>query len=167
MDSAAALALAGGMFGKSTRLRIGDALPPLDGIVEVEGRGAVSLKEYLGSGLGFVFFFPRSDTPGCSAQACSLRDAYSELEDRGVKVLGVSGDKVVRQQRFKDKRKLPYPLFSDDEGKVAKAFGVPSFLGIVKRQAFLFREGELVWKDESASTRDQAEDVLKALESLG
>lgn len=117
-------------------------------------------------GLVLVFFYPKAGTPGCVAQACSLRDAYPELARRGIDVIGVSGDRLEAQRRFQERRQLPYDLVSDRHCLVMKAFGVPCFLRFAKRQAFLFKDGKLVWKDLAASTRGQAKDVLAAIDHL-
>jgi len=115
------------------------------------------------SGWLLVYFYPRADTPGCTRQACSLRDSYAELLDHGVQVFGVSLDSVSRQKRFRDKYHLPFPLLADTDGRLAKAFGVPTSFGFSRRQAFLFRAGRLVWRDLAAATDQQAADVMEAL----
>lgn len=114
-----------------------------------------------------VFFYPKAHTPGCTKQACSLRDAYKELSEAGVKVIGVSNDKVKAQKSFTEKHKLPFTLLADSEAKVIKAFGVPQTpgVGFARRQAYLFKEGKLIWKDEKASTKKQAEDVLAQIKN--
>lgn len=121
-------------------------------------------KEYnLGAGTsGFllVYFYPKADTPGCTAQACSLRDAYTALTAKGVKVIGVSSDKPESQKAFRDKHKLPFTLLADTDHQVTTAFGVPTVMGFATRQAYLFKNGVLVWKDEHASTAKQADDIL-------
>lgn len=119
-----------------------------------------------GSGLRLVFFYPKAETPGCIAQACSLRDAFEELSDAGVEIVGVSADKVETQRKFRENRRLPFRLVSDREKRVMKAFGVPATLGFAKRQAYLFKEGKLAWKDEKAATKKQAEEALEAVRSL-
>lgn len=110
-----------------------------------------------------VYFYPKADTPGCTRQACSLRDAFAELSAKGVKVIGVSNDTPQAQKAFKDKFRLPFDLLADEDGAITNAFGVPKTLGFTKRQAFLFKDGKLVWRDLAASTDQQAADVLKAL----
>lgn len=124
----------------------------------------VKLAEAGAKGYTLVYFYPKADTPGCTKQACSLRDSYEALTNKGVKVFGVSMDKVPAQKAFKDKYKLPFELIADPEGKVVDAFGVPKKMGFASRQAFLFKDGKLVWEDQNASTEKQAEDVLKFLE---
>jgi peroxiredoxin Q/BCP len=115
------------------------------------------------AGYLLVYFFPKADTPGCTKQACSLRDSYAPLTAKGVKIFGVSTDSVKAQKAFKEKYQLPFDLLADEDGAVIAAFGVPKTLGFAKRQAYLFKDGKLVWRDLSASTEQQAADVLKVL----
>ncbi len=112
-----------------------------------------------------VYFYPKADTPGCTKQACSLRDSFATLTEKGVTVYGASLDDVAAQKAFAEKYKLPFTLLADKEGKVADAFGVPHLAGFAKRQAFLFKEGKLVWRDLSASTDQQAADVIKVIDT--
>lgn len=142
-------------------LDIGAALPAVE--QKNQDDHAVTLAAVGITGYLLVYFYPKADTPGCTKQACSLRDSYATLTDKGVKILGVSMDKVPAQKAFKDKYKLPFDLLADSDGTVVKAFGVPSAMGFSKRQAFLFKDGKLVWRDLSAATDKQAEDVLKIL----
>ncbi len=145
-------------------LAVGAALPAVaqqnqDGkVVELARAGA--------SGYLLVYFYPKADTPGCTKQACSLRDAYATLaEKKAVKIFGVSVDSVKAQKAFKDKYQLPFELLADADASVVSGFGVPKTLGFAKRQAFLFKDGKLIWRDLSAATDQQAADVLKALEA--
>lgn len=112
-----------------------------------------------------VYFYPKADTPGCTAQACSLRDSYAELQKKGVAIFGVSTDSVEDQKKFKEKHKLPFTLLSDKNKNVAKAFDVSVNMGFASRQAFLISDNKVVWLDKSASTKEQAQDILKFLES--
>jgi peroxiredoxin Q/BCP len=120
----------------------------------------VKISEARLSGYLLVYFYPKADTPGCTKQACSLRDSYAELVGKGVRILGVSMDSPKAQKAFKEKYKLPFDLLADEDGSVIKAFGVPKKIGFTSRQAFLFKDGKLVWRDRSASTDKQAADVL-------
>ena len=113
-----------------------------------------------------MYFYPKADTGGCTAQGCSLRDAYADLTAQGVKVVGVSTDAVAAQKAFREKNRFPFPLLADTDKKVTAAFGVPTTLGFASRQAFLFKDGKLVWRDLKASTAQQAADVLAALKTL-
>ncbi|MCX7869935.1 MAG: peroxiredoxin, partial [Terrimicrobiaceae bacterium] len=105
--------------------------------------------------------------PGCTAQACSLRDAMSELEGRGLRILGVSGDSPEGQKKFKEKHNIPFTLISDKQGEVAKAFGVPTMMGIPARQSFLIKDGKVAWVTTKAKTGDHASEVKEALAKLG
>lgn len=126
----------------------------------------LKLGELYSANIVLVYFYPKADTPGCTAQACSLRDAYTELTDQGVKVVGVSLDDAKTQKAFKEKYDLPFTLVADPEGEVADAFGVSHSGGFASRQAFLIQEGKVIWHDSSASTTKQAEDVLEQLKTL-
>ncbi len=126
----------------------------------------LSFSETYKKGVTLVYFYPKADTPGCTAEACSLRDDYEILRAKGVNVIGVSEDKVASQKKFEEKYKLPFPLVADADGAVAKAFGVPALLGFAKRQSFLIKDGKIAWRDLNASTKKQAADVLKAFDGL-
>jgi thioredoxin-dependent peroxiredoxin len=114
-----------------------------------------------------VYFYPRADTPGCTAQGCSLRDAYEKLTEKGVAVIGVSTDTVERQAAFKAKYNLPFTLLADTGKNVLKAFGVGSAFGFSSRQAYLIHEGKVVYADHEGSTRQQADDILGFLAKEG
>lgn len=96
-----------------------------------------------------------------------MRDANEELQKQGVKIFGVSFDTVEAQKQFAEEQELPYDLIADPEGTVVKAFGVPARGKFASRQAFLFKDGKLVWRDLSASTAEQGADVLEALKEAG
>ena len=150
---------------QDSNLKLGDSIP--DVTVNDQNDNAVNLLQEAKSGYILFFFYPRALTPGCTAQACSLRDAYSELQEKGVKIFGVSTDTVEKQKKFADKHSLPYLLLADAEKKVIDSFGVPLRNNTsASRQAFLFKDSKLVWLDTKASTDKQAEDVLNALEKL-
>ena len=127
-----------------------------------QGR-AVRLADFYGEGFTLIYFYPKADTPGCTAQACSLRDDFQELRDRGVRVIGVSSDGPAAQMKFKEKYRLPFTLLADEDGSIARAFGVRLILGMPHRQAFLIKDGIVVWRDLSASTKNQAKDVLRVV----
>lgn len=100
------------------------------------------------TGYTLVCFYPKGMTAGCTAQARSLRDAYTALQEKGVKVFGVSLDPVETQKQFEQKEHLPFELLSDTDRQVTSAFGVALFKNaFVTRQAYLFKDGKLVWLD--------------------
>ncbi len=114
-------------------------------------------------GWTLVYFYPKADTPGCTAQACSLRDHFHEFTSLGVKIFAVSRDKGPALKAFKKKYSLPFSMISDLDSRLMKSFGVPKWFGFASRQAFLFKEGTLIWRDLVGSTRTQADEVLRAI----
>ena len=154
-----------GLLSPGRQLEIGDPAPEVEGVDE-EGN-PIRLNDYCRESFTLVYFFPKADTPGCTAQACALRDEFSELSARHVRVVGISADSAEALRKFKAKHHLPFPLMMDEGQKMSLAFGVPTILGMTHRQSFLLRDGRLVWRDLHASTRWQARDVLQAVDSLG
>jgi peroxiredoxin Q/BCP len=148
----------------AAELVVGDAAPRIEAVDE-DGE-TVRLGDLYEGGYTLVYFYPKADTPGCTKQACSLRDAYERLTDRGVQVVGVSTDGVEAQKKFKQKHDLPFTLIADTDKRVLEAFGVPVRFGFAARQAFLIKDGTVVWRDTSASTGEQASDVLAAIAEL-
>ena len=152
-------------FAGAEPLAVGAAAPDVSS-VDQDGKAVELSKEYA-KGPTLVYFYPKADTPGCTKQACSIRDDWAKLQEKGVNVLGVSEDKPESQKKFKDKYNLPFTLIADSDGKVAKAFGVPlNVMGMTARQSFLIKDGKVVWNMLKASTSEHAADVLKAYESL-
>lgn len=144
-------------------LQLGDALPQ---VTANNQQGAPeNLTDHATAPWLLVYFYPKANTPGCTAQACSLRDHWDDLLAAGIAVVGVSKDSVTAQQKFSQQKNLPFTLLADESGIVADAFGVPHLAGVTKRSAFLFRQGSLIWKDLAASTTQQAADVLKVVEN--
>lgn len=152
-------------------LPLGAQAPAVTGVTDTGDKldfAATYLKGYT-----LVYFFPKADTPGCTAEGCSLRDAFQDLSDKGVTVIGVSTDDVAAQKAFKEKYHFPFTLVADKDQTVVKAFGVPTkeipMMGaLAARQSFLIsKDGKIVWRDLKASTKQQAADVLKALKELG
>jgi len=104
-----------------TTLTIGDKAPNFSAL-DQEGN-TISLEDYKGKKL-VIFFYPKASTPGCTAEACNLKDNYKTFQAQGYDILGVSADSAKRQQNFKNKYELPYPLLADEDKKVIEAFGV-------------------------------------------
>lgn len=154
-------------FSRAEPLAVGDAAPKLSATTETGA--TLTLGDVYPKGFTLVYFYPKADTPGCTAQGCSLRDAYEELGKMGVTVIGVSTDGVEAQKKFKEKYNLPFTLLADTDKKVMEAFGqTGGMMGFASRQAFLInKEGKIVWRDLKASTKQQAQDVLAALKQLG
>lgn len=158
------IALAAAFSLQAEPLEVGAQAPAVTG---VDQNGApFQLGRLYSDGYVLVYFYPRADTRGCTAQACSLRDAYEVLTERGVKVVGVSADTTEAQKAFEEKYTLPFTLLADTDHTVINAFGVPLRGTTATRQAFLIHNGVVVWRDLSASTEEQAQDVLAALDKL-
>ncbi len=145
-------------------VEVGDKAPDITAVNHLNKN--YSFKDHYQKGFLLVFFYPRANTPGCTAQNKSLRDSFSVLNAKNISIVGVSTDSVSKQQEFHSSLKLPFDLISDEDEHVAKAFGVPVRLGFASRQAFLLKDGKVVWVDHDASTEKQAEDVLDAVDRL-
>lgn len=104
-----------------TSLKIGDKAPQFEA-KDQEGN-TIRLSDYAGKKL-VLFFYPKASTPGCTAEACNLSDNYASFLEKGYDVLGVSADSAKRQQNFKNKYELPYPLLADEDKAVIEAFNV-------------------------------------------
>ncbi|HEU4449200.1 MAG TPA: thioredoxin-dependent thiol peroxidase [Gaiellaceae bacterium] len=118
-----------------------------------------------------LYFYPKDDTPGCTTQACSFRDAYAEFEDRGIVVLGVSPDTAASHARFREKHELPFTLLADPDHEVAGRYGVwvertirgKTSMGI-KRSTFLVdADGTVAKAMIGVRPEGHAEEVLAAL----
>lgn len=141
-------------------LELGAPAPQVS-TIDHEGN-PIDLGAALAEGTSVVFFYPKALTPGCTKQACSLRNAWDELQAREVKIFGISIDSAATQKRFRDQHTLPFTLIADSDKAVSKAFGRHRF----SRQAYIFQSGKLVWRDLKAATSAQAEEVLAALDTL-
>jgi peroxiredoxin Q/BCP len=148
----------------SRAIDLGAPAPEVSG-TDQDGN-SVSFPDIYKKGVTLVYFYPKADTPGCTKEACSLRDSIADLRGRNLQILGVSEDQPGAQKKFQVKYNLPFTLIADHDGAVAKAFGVPTTMGFAKRQSFLIQDGKIVWRDLNASTSQQAADVAKALDGL-
>ncbi|MCQ0112188.1 peroxiredoxin Q/BCP [Zhouia amylolytica] len=128
----------------------------------------VSLSDFKGKKL-IVFFYPKASTPGCTAEACNLRDHYKELQDKGYELLGVSADSEKRQSNFKNKYEFPFPLLADEEKEVINIFGVwglKKFMGKeydgIHRKTFILDENGVVERViDKVKTKDHAAQILE------
>lgn len=146
-------------------LKQGDAVPNFT--AKDEQGNTVSLNDYHGKKL-VVFFYPKASTPGCTIEACNLRDNYKALQAQGYELLGVSADSEKRQANFKNKYEFPFPLLADEDKAVINAFGVwgpKKFMGReydgIHRMTFLIDEKGVVERViEKVKTKDHASQIL-------
>jgi peroxiredoxin Q/BCP len=138
--------------------------------LETDAGETVSLSDFRGKPV-VLYFYPKDDTPGCTAQACGIRDAYGEFERAGAVVLGVSPDKVRKHVKFKEKYDLPFTLLADPEHEVAESYGVwgeKRYMGRtyegVNRTTFLVApDGSVAKVMQDVKPDSHADDVLAAL----
>ncbi|MBE9059493.1 peroxiredoxin [cf. Phormidesmis sp. LEGE 11477] len=125
---------------------------------------SVSLSDFSGKTV-VIYFYPKDDTPGCTKQANSFRDSYSEYEGKDIVVLGVSMDDETSHKAFKEKFNLPFPLIVDSDGAITKAFDVEGG-GYAKRITFVINgEGTITQVYDTINTETHASDVLAGLAS--
>jgi thioredoxin-dependent peroxiredoxin len=110
-------------------IKIGDKAPDFT-LPRQDGTPA-SLKELLQKSAVVLYFYPKDDTPGCTKEACSFRDAYESFKEAGAEVVGISSQSTASHQAFASKYRLPFTLVSDEGGKVRGQYGVPSTLGLL------------------------------------
>jgi peroxiredoxin Q/BCP len=141
--------------------------------------------DHVGKSVLVVYFYPADFTGGCTAQACGFRDDYQKLADKGVQVVGVSGDSAHSHALFKEKHKLPFTLLADEHGKLAKMFGVPTRPGgefhtridgkdeLIKRGVTEMRwtfvigkDGKLAYKNEKVNAGKDSKAILEVVERL-
>ena len=148
-----------------THLKVGDPAPDFSGL-DQHGN-AISKADFAGKKI-VLYFYPKDDTPGCTAEACSFRDGYQDLLNAGYAIVGVSPDSVKKHAKFVDKYSLPFPLIADEDRKVIDAYGVwgrKKFMGReydgVYRETFVIgTDGTLERILEKVDTKDSAGQIL-------
>jgi peroxiredoxin Q/BCP len=141
------------------------ATAPLFDAVAHNGQ-RVSLKELRGRPV-VLYFYPKDDTPGCTREACELRDAYEPISRLGAVIIGVSTQDNVSHQAFAVKHKLPFLLVPDHDGMIAAAYGVPLRLGLAKRVTFIIgRDGVVARVFPDVTPSGHAAEVLEILRAL-
>jgi peroxiredoxin Q/BCP len=113
-----------------------------------------------------LFFYPKDDTPGCTAEACAFRDSFADLQELGAELWGVSGDDAASHQRFALRHQLPFPLLVDSGNRLRKAFGVPSVLGLLPGRVTYVIDGEGVIRHVFNNLLDGAAHRREAIEAL-
>lgn len=149
-----------------SKLSIGDKAPHFEA-QSYEGK-TISLSDYAGKSIVILYFYPRDNTPGCTKEACSMRDGMDELSGLGIQVLGVSTDSVKSHEKFRDKFKLNFPLLSDKSKEIVKAYDVQSAFGSASRKSFLIDKNGVIrhiWN--KVKTSDHANEVMDKVKELG
>ena len=154
-----------------TTLRQGDAAPYFE--AQDQNGNTISLDTMRGKRF-VLYFYPKDNTSGCTAEACSLRDHYTELKAKGMEVIGVSIDSAASHQKFIDKHELPFTLIADTDKKLVEAMGVwgeksmygRKYMGTYRTTFLINEEGivEKVFLPKEIKTKTHAEQILKAIE---
>ncbi|MCZ4319588.1 thioredoxin-dependent thiol peroxidase [Aequorivita viscosa] len=146
-------------------LQAGDKAP--DFKVNDQDGNSISSEDYKGK-KWIVFFYPKASTPGCTAEACNLRDNYKELQNQGYELLGVSADSEKRQKNFKEKYDFPFPLLADEKKEVINGFGVwgpkkfmgKTYEGIHRKTFIMDEKGTITRVIDKVKTKDHAAQIL-------
>lgn len=150
----------------SDSLKVGNKAPDFES--ETYGGEKIKLSDHYSRGIVALYFYPKDNTPGCTKEACSLRDGMDDLSKLGVTVLGVSTDGVKAHENFRAKYDLNFPLISDKSKEIIKLYDVKSAFGTAKRVTFLIdRGGEIkhIWK--KVNTKNHSEEVIEKIRELG
>ena len=134
----------------------------------------VSLKDFRDSHNVVVYFYPKAMTPGCTVQACGLRDSHKDLEKYDAVALGISPDPVERLKKFEDKHDLNFTLLSDEDHAIAEKYGVwglkkfmgREFMGILRTTFIIDKQGRLVHIMDKVKTKTHHDDVVEILKGL-
>jgi thioredoxin-dependent peroxiredoxin len=110
-------------------IQIGDKAP--DFTLPAQNGAQVRLRDRFGERIVVLYFYPKDETSGCTAEACAFRDSFEVFAEAGAEVIGVSSDSVDKHAAFAEHHKLPFTLVSDEKGQVRKTYGVPSLLGVI------------------------------------
>jgi len=156
------------IFFIMTKLKEGDLAPDFKA-VDQDGN-EISLSQFKGKKV-VLYFYPKDNTPGCTAEACNIRDNYDDFLQKGFVVLGVSGDSEKSHQNFKTKHNLPFPLISDPDRKVISAFSAwgeksmygKIFHGIIRKTFIIDEEGKIEKIIEKVKTKDHSKQIFSEL----
>jgi peroxiredoxin Q/BCP len=146
--------------------KVGEKAPDFE--AETYSGKKIKLSDFIKNKAVALYFYPRDNTPGCTKEACSMRDGMKELEKLGVQVLGVSTDSVKSHEGFRDKYSLNFPLVSDKSKNIVKTYGVESDFGSARRITFLIdKTGTIrhVW--EKVNTASHSDEVISKVKELG
>ena len=164
-------------------VKVGDTAPAFDA-TDDQGKTWKS-GDHIGKKVVVIYFFPADFTGGCTKQACAFRDASDKLTDKGIEVIGISGDSPKNHELFKKHHKLTFTLLADEEGAIAKKFGVPVNKGgevtvkdlenlVIKQGVrterwtiIIGKDGKVIAKDKVTAPADDPKRVLEIIEKAG
>ena len=150
------------------KIKAGDKAP--DFALKSQDGEVVSLADLLSRGNLVVYFYPKDNTPGCTAEAGAFRDSYPKFGELGAEVVGVSSDSVGSHKGFAEQCRLPFRILSDEDGKVRKSYGVPSTMGILPgRVTYVIDKGGTVRYVFSSQlqVKRHVEEALESLAKIG
>lgn len=150
------------------QLKVGEKAPAF-ALADQDGK-TVSLSDFAGQKL-LIYFYPKADTPGCTKQACSVRDSAEDLKRAGMAVVGISPDQPARQKKFDDKFTLGFPLLSDPDHKAARAYGAwgkksmygKTYEGIIRSSFLVDEEGMILQVSYKVKPQDTVPNAQAAL----
>jgi len=153
-------------------LKTGDKAPSFS-LPDQSGK-THALKDYAGKWV-LLYFYPKDDTPGCTVEACTLRDNFPKFKKMQAVVLGVSADAVKKHAKFAEKYELPFTLLADEEKEAIKAYGVwakkkfmgREYMGILRNSYLIDPKGKIAKVYEGVKPKEHAEEVLADLKALG
>jgi peroxiredoxin Q/BCP len=145
-------------------VKVGDPAPDFS-LTSSDGR-SIALGDYRGKSAVVIFFYPKDDSPACTAEACSFRDSHEDFADAGAVVIGVSSDSDGDHRAFAGKHRLPFPLLADAKGELRARYGVPKTLGLIPgRVTYLIDRDGIVRHITSAQLRPLSH-IKEALQVL-
>lgn len=152
-----------------THLKVGDIAPAIN--ANDQDGNNIELKAYKGKKV-ILYFYPKDDTPGCTAEACNLRDNYELLLNKGFAIIGVSADTEQSHKKFINKYKLPFPLISDVDKSILKSYGAwgekkmysKLYEGILRTTFVISENGKIEHIFDKVDTKNHTEQILKVLE---
>jgi thioredoxin-dependent peroxiredoxin len=146
-------------------IQVGDKAP--DFTLPAQSGEPVRLQDRLGERVVVLYFYPKDDTRGCTAEACAFRDSHEVFTDAGAEVIGVSSDSADNHAAFADKYELPFTLLSDQGGKVRKLYGVPTVLGLIPGRVTYVIDRQGTVRHVFNSMTNTSKHVNDALEVVG
>ncbi|HEX4845962.1 MAG TPA: peroxiredoxin [Geothrix sp.] len=156
------------MFGFASAVEVAEGMKAPAFEARDQHGALVRLADFQGKSAVVLYFYPKDDTPGCTAQACSLRDGFSALQAAGAVILGVSADTTESHKAFAEKFHLPFSLLADPDRRIIEAYGVKMpLLGMARRVTILIdRKGTVHKVIRDVRTKDHDQQVLALLKSL-